>query len=100
MMNNQLMTFSSEELNFSMSGILYEGKPAFDAVELAKSLGYPEKMFGRERKFVPVQLRPSGETGAVRIQFDPVINTTYGNPEFVVMPCRDDAFKIVEEHLG
>ncbi|HHT4682567.1 TPA: BRO-N domain-containing protein [Klebsiella michiganensis] len=34
------MTFSSEELNFSMSGILYEGKPAFDAVELAKSLGY------------------------------------------------------------
>ncbi|MGO0586543.1 BRO-N domain-containing protein [Enterobacter hormaechei] len=39
-MNNQLMTFSSEELNFSMSGILYEGKPAFDAVELAKSLGY------------------------------------------------------------
>lgn len=40
MMNRQLMTFSSEELNFSMSGILYEGKPAFDAVELAKSLGY------------------------------------------------------------
>ncbi|GEM_PF-1982574 len=40
MMKNQLMTFSSEELNFSMSGILYEGKPAFDAVELAKSLGY------------------------------------------------------------
>ncbi|HAZ8269182.1 TPA: DNA-binding protein [Citrobacter koseri] len=39
-MKNQLMTFSSEELNFSMSGILYEGKPAFDAVELAKSLGY------------------------------------------------------------
>lgn len=39
-MNNQLMTFSSEELNFSMSGILYEGKPVFDAVELAKSLGY------------------------------------------------------------
>ncbi len=40
MMKNQLMTFSSEELNFSMSGILYEGKPAFDAVELAKQLGY------------------------------------------------------------
>ncbi|HBM3232211.1 TPA: Bro-N domain-containing protein [Klebsiella quasipneumoniae] len=39
-MKNQLMTFSSEELNFSMSGILYEGKPAFDAVELAKQLGY------------------------------------------------------------
>lgn len=39
-MNNQLMTFSSEELNFSLNGILYQNKPAFDAVELAKSLGY------------------------------------------------------------
>ncbi|HCS9547041.1 TPA: hypothetical protein OTI82_001623 [Salmonella enterica subsp. diarizonae serovar 61:r:z53] len=66
----------------------------------AEYLSYPEKMFGRERKFIPVQLRPSGEHGAVRIQFDPVINSTYGNPEFVVMPSRDDAFKIVEEHLG
>lgn len=66
----------------------------------AENLSYPEKMFGRERKFIPIQLRPSGEAGAVRIQFDPVINTTYGNPEFVVMPYRDDAFKIVEEHLA
>ncbi|STF44882.1 Uncharacterised protein [Escherichia coli] len=24
-------------------------------------LSYPEKMFGRERKFIPVQLRPSGD---------------------------------------
>ncbi|EBB3834213.1 hypothetical protein CC156_003042 [Salmonella enterica subsp. enterica serovar Carrau] len=47
-----------------------------------------------------LQLRPSVEHGAVRIQFDPVINTTYGNPEFVVMSCRDNAFKVVEEHLG
>lgn len=39
-MKTELMTFNSEELNFSMSGIVYEGKPAFDAVELAKSLGY------------------------------------------------------------
>ncbi|MBJ9353584.1 DNA-binding protein [Citrobacter koseri] len=41
-MKNQLMTFSSEDLNFSMSGILYKDKPAFDAVELAKSLGYAD----------------------------------------------------------
>ncbi|WP_432761665.1 hypothetical protein [Salmonella enterica] len=33
----------------------------------AEYLSYPEKMFGRERKFIPVQLRPSGEHGAVRI---------------------------------
>ncbi|EOG2905288.1 hypothetical protein ACK86P_004956, partial [Salmonella enterica] len=66
----------------------------------AEYLSYPEKMFGRERKFIPVQLRPSVEYGAVRIQFNPAINATYGNPEFVVMPCRDDSFKIVEEHLA
>jgi len=39
-MKNEIMTFSSEELNFSVSAIRYQGKPAFDAVELAKSLGY------------------------------------------------------------
>ncbi|MGS3467593.1 hypothetical protein ACB303_16205 [Citrobacter farmeri] len=66
----------------------------------AEYLGYPEKMFGRERKFIPVQLRPSIEHGAVRIKFDPVIDATYGNPELVVMPCRDDAFKVVGEHLA
>ncbi|EAQ7564921.1 hypothetical protein D5U74_18355 [Salmonella enterica] len=66
----------------------------------AKYLSYPEKMFGRERKFIPVQLHPSVEHGAVRIQFDPVINATYGNPEFVVMPCRDDVFKMAREYLG
>ncbi|ENL4928502.1 hypothetical protein AB5G38_002261, partial [Salmonella enterica subsp. enterica serovar Teko] len=50
--------------------------------------------------FIPVQLRPSVEHGAVRIQFDPVINKTYGNPEFVVMSCRDNAFKVVEESMA
>ncbi|EAM4425955.1 hypothetical protein K0C28_005166, partial [Salmonella enterica] len=34
----------------------------------AEYLSYPEKMFGRERKFIPIQLRPSVEHGAVRIQ--------------------------------
>ena len=66
----------------------------------AEYLGYPEKMFGRERTFIPVQLRPSGDGGAVKFQFDSAINATYGNPEFVVMPCRDSTFKVVEEHLG
>ena len=39
-MNNQLMTFNSPDLGISLSGMLYHGKPVFDAVELAKSLGY------------------------------------------------------------
>lgn len=41
-----------------------------------------------------MQLRPSGELAAVRIQFNEHINSTYGNPELVVMPCRDDYFKV------
>ncbi|EOA6720830.1 hypothetical protein ACH8HH_004314, partial [Shigella flexneri] len=62
-------------------------------------LSYPEKMFGRERKFIPVQLRPSGDGQAVRIQFDSIINSMYGNPEFVVMPCRDHGdFNVAQEH--
>lgn len=65
----------------------------------AEYLSYPQKMFGREKKFIPVQLRPSGDLTGVRIQFDPVINAIYGNPEFVVMPCTDDTFKVIEELL-
>lgn len=41
-MNNQLMTFNSSDLGISLSGMLYQGKPVFDAVELAKSLGYAD----------------------------------------------------------
>lgn len=62
----------------------------------AEYLAYPTKMFGSDRKFIPVQLRPSGEHTAVRFQFDSYINGTYGNPCFIAMPCRDDAFKIME----
>ncbi|CAI1045953.1 BRO family protein [Serratia ficaria] len=39
-MKNQLMTFDSADLGISLSGMLYQGKPVFDAVELAKQLGY------------------------------------------------------------
>lgn len=63
-------------------------------VIMAEYLSYPEKMFSREGKFIPVQLRPSGELAAVRIQFNEHINSIYGNPEFVVMPCRDESFKV------
>ncbi|SCC62210.1 BRO-N domain-containing protein [Kosakonia oryziphila] len=35
-----LMHFNSSELNLSLTGMLYKGKPVLDAVGLAKSLGY------------------------------------------------------------
>lgn len=39
-MNNQLMTFQSIDLGISLSGMLYQGKPVFVAVEVATALGY------------------------------------------------------------
>jgi hypothetical protein len=60
---------SSENTDFSVS-------PAIQA----EYLSYPAKIFGREEKFVPVQLRPSGEFDAVRFQFNEHINRMYGNP--------------------
>ena len=39
-MKNDVMKFESSELSVSITGMLYEGKPVFDAFELAKSLGY------------------------------------------------------------
>lgn len=37
---SQLMVFSSADLGISLSGMLYQGKPVFFAVEAAEALGY------------------------------------------------------------
>lgn len=63
-------------------------------------LGYPEKMFAGERNFIPMQLLASGKDQAVQIKFDTHISSTYGNPQFIVMPVRDDAFEVVRERLA
>lgn len=41
-MKNQLMTFNSTDLGVSLSGMLYQGKPVFFAVEAAEALGYAQ----------------------------------------------------------
>lgn len=63
-------------------------------------LGYPEKMFGSSRRFIPVKLAPSGKEKACRLLFDSNVNKSFGNPQLVVMPCRADVFEIAEERLG
>lgn len=40
MAKNTLMIFSNEELDIELQGMLYNGKPVFIAVEIAKALGY------------------------------------------------------------
>lgn len=44
-----------------------------------------------------MQIWPSGEFDAVKIKFNKQIDTTYGNPQFIVMPCRDGYFKVKEQ---
>lgn len=52
-------------------------------------LAYPEKMFGvGKRWFNTVSFHPSGMTGGCLIMFNGLVNEKYGNPQFVVMPCR------------
>lgn len=74
--------------------------PLANQVIQAEYLAYPAKIFSSEKRIIAAQLRPSGAFSSVRIQFNEYINSTYGNPVFVVMPCRDDSFKIIEEHLA
>ncbi|WFQ81318.1 hypothetical protein PXH59_09890 [Xenorhabdus sp. SF857] len=54
----------------------------------AEYLAYPHKMFGDDSKFIPVSMYPSGMTGACLMKFGDNINQRYGDPLFVVMPCR------------
>ncbi|ARS97877.1 hypothetical protein JJ672_14615 [Klebsiella pneumoniae] len=63
----------------------------------AEYLGYPTKMFSCEGNFIPMQIWPSGEFDAVKIKFNKKIDTAYGNPQFIVIPCRDDYFKVKEQ---
>lgn len=64
-------------------------------------LSYPEKMFKSSgRTFIPVKLAPSGLESACRFLFDNHINSTYGNPQFIAMPCRANAMDVVKEILG
>lgn len=86
MMKNQLMTFSSEELNFSMSGVLYEGKPAFDAVELAKSLGYADPHDALKKHCKSLIKLNSGETQELGFGF---------RPKGIALAGQADMFRLI-----
>ncbi|MCG3462965.1 hypothetical protein L7G72_14135 [Xenorhabdus bovienii] len=54
----------------------------------AEFLAYPYKMFEADSAFITVSLYPSSMTDACLMKFGDNINQRYGNPQFVVMPCR------------
>ncbi|ECT1022390.1 DNA-binding protein [Salmonella enterica] len=87
----QLMTFTSEELNFSMSGFLYEGKPAFDAVELAKSLGYTN----------PAKALKDHCKALIKLDYNESLESGFGlRPKGITLAGQADLFRLIlRSHL-
>ncbi|AOM42593.1 hypothetical protein [Xenorhabdus hominickii] len=63
---------------------------------LAKYLAYPAKMFDEA---MAVKIEPSGMESGCLFRFDADVNKLYGNPVFVVMPCRENALEIGEQKV-
>lgn len=70
-MNNKLMVFESAELGIRLQGVLYEGKPAFDAVELAYSLGYADPHDALKKHCKSLIRLNSGEMTELGFSFKP-----------------------------
>ncbi|WP_413535028.1 Bro-N domain-containing protein [Rahnella inusitata] len=70
-MNNKLMVFESAELGICLQGALYQGKPAFDAVELARSLGYADPHDALKKHCKSLKRLNSGETTELGFDFKP-----------------------------
>ncbi|WP_445494002.1 hypothetical protein [Photorhabdus sp. SF281] len=54
----------------------------------ARYLAYPYKMFGADTGLITVSMYPSSMTDGCLMKFGDNINQRYGNPQFIVMPCR------------
>lgn len=82
----QIMTFTSEELNFSMSGFLFEGKPAFDAVELAKSLGYTN----------PAKALKDHCKTLIKLDYNESLESGFGlRPKGIALAGQADLFRLI-----
>ncbi|MCW7547125.1 hypothetical protein OO184_03980 [Photorhabdus sp. APURE] len=59
-------------------------------------LSYPSQMFGGVGTMI---MEPSGMKTACRFRFCPLTNKYYGNPVFIVMPCPEDIFEVIEREM-
>lgn len=55
----------------------------------ARYLAYPQKMFGDDNRMNTVKFHPAGMTEACVLKFSENINTIFGNPQLIIMPCRE-----------
>ncbi|TDB44027.1 hypothetical protein [Photorhabdus luminescens] len=59
-------------------------------------LSYPSQMFDGVGTMI---MEPSGMKTACRFRFCPLTNKYYGNPVFIVMPCPEDIFEVIEREM-
>ncbi|MFU2148989.1 Bro-N domain-containing protein [Hafnia paralvei] len=85
-MNNQLMIFKSEELGVSLCGMLYQDKPVFDAVSLAKSLGYAN----------PADALKKHCKSLIKLNYSETREMEFGdNPRGIQLAGQADLFRLI-----
>lgn len=85
-MSNQLMKFESPELGLSLSGTLYKGEPVFDAVEVAKALGYAN----------PSDALSSHCKSLIKLNYSDSLESGFGNrPKGIQLAREPDFYRLV-----
>ncbi|WP_288500909.1 BRO family protein [uncultured Erwinia sp.] len=85
-MSNQLMKFESPELGLSLTGTLYKGEPVFDAVEVAKALGYAN----------PSDALSSHCKSLIKLNYSDSLESGFGNrPKGIQLAREPDFYRLV-----
>ncbi|EKB5298804.1 DNA-binding protein [Salmonella enterica] len=85
-MKNTLLKFESAELGVSFGGMLYQGKPVVDAVELAKSLGYAN----------PHEALQDNCKSLIKLNSSQTLDMGMGfRPKGVILAPESDAYRLI-----
>ncbi|MDJ6848605.1 DNA-binding protein [Salmonella enterica] len=85
-MKNMLMKFESAELGVSFGGMLYQGKPVMDAVELARSLGYANPHEALKDNCKSLIKLNSSQTLELGLSF---------RPKGIILAQESDAYRLI-----
>ncbi|HHL2712957.1 TPA: Bro-N domain-containing protein [Yersinia enterocolitica] len=85
-MNNQLMIFNSADLGISLSGMLYQGKPVFFAVEAAEALGYADPHYALSAHCKSLIRLDSGESSELGLGF---------RPKGIILATEADLYRLI-----
>lgn len=85
-MNNQLIIFNSADLGISLSGMLYEGKPVFFAVEAAEALGYADPHYALSAHCKSLIRLDFGESSELGFGF---------RPKGIILGTESDLYRLI-----